>query len=193
MNSTRTAFIALDYIIDIMHPDGKVARSAKHATERDVITKVNRALCIADSKKWLSILVKVGFDPLYLTQPKHSPLFGRVHELGALNQNEYGTQFHPDLQVKPNYLVITKPRISAFYATTLEAILRANKIERVVIAGVSTSWAVQSTARDAHDRDYQVVIVEDACAALDHAEHLASIQLLSTIAQITTTEKLHQC
>lgn len=35
----RTAFIGLDYIIDIMHPEGKIARSATHALERDVIKR----------------------------------------------------------------------------------------------------------------------------------------------------------
>ena len=37
------------------------------------------------------------------------------------------------------------------------ASLRAHKVKRLILAGVSTAWAVQATARDAHDRDYQVV------------------------------------
>jgi nicotinamidase-related amidase len=49
---------------------------------------------------------------------------------------------------------------------------------------------VQATARDAHDRDYSVVIVEDACAAASQDAHRESIELLSRIAQIMKTEEL---
>ena len=83
-----------------------------------------------------------------------------------------------------------KPRVSAFYGTDLEPLLRANKVERLALAGVSTAWAVQATARDAHDRDYQVVIVEDACAAASEEEHQASMKLLSQIAKVVEVEDL---
>jgi nicotinamidase-related amidase len=59
-----------------------------------------------------------------------------------------------------------------------------------VIAGVSTPWAVQAAARDAHDRDYQVVVVEDASAAATEADHAASIGLLRRIARVVTVEEL---
>src|SRR5471030_531914 len=168
----NTAFIGLDYIIDIMHPSGKIARSAAHAAERGVIANANRALALARERGWLSVLVKVGFDASYADQPKQSPLFGRAHEFGALALGSAGTEFHPELHAGLADLVIVKPRVSAFYATGLDAALRARKIERVVLAGVSSSWAVQSAARDAHDRDYQVVVLEegDAAAAV-HATH----------------------
>ncbi|HHF7372503.1 cysteine hydrolase family protein [Legionella bozemanae] len=184
-----TAFIGLDYIIDIMHPQGKIARSASHAQERDVIKKVNKVLEIAQLKNWLAIMVKVGFSAHYIEQPKHSPIFGKVHQLGALQLGSEGTEFHPELQIGDS-LVIVKPRISAFYGTALDAALRANQIERLIIGGVSTSWAVQSTARDAHDRDYKVCIVEDICAAANQEEHQSSIQLMEKIAQIVTVSEL---
>jgi isochorismate hydrolase len=52
-----------------------------------------------------------------------------------------------------------------------------SQVKRLVPAGVSTAWAVQATARDAHDRDYQVVVVEDACAAASENEHKTSMEL----------------
>jgi biuret amidohydrolase len=87
-------------------------------------------------------------------------------------------------------LVVVKPRISAFYGTNLEAALRAQKIERLMIAGVSTAWAVQSTVRDAHDRDYQVVVAEDACAASSEVESQQSIGLLAAISRVCRTDDL---
>ncbi|QMT59494.1 cysteine hydrolase family protein [Legionella sp. PC997] len=109
--------------------------------------------------------------------------------MDALKLGSKGTEFHPELQIGTS-LVLIKPRVSAFYGTALEAVLRANQIERVILGGVSTSWAVQSTARDAHDRDYNVCIVEDICAAANQEEHLFSIQLLEKIAQIVTVDEL---
>ncbi|UTL88460.1 cysteine hydrolase [Serratia marcescens] len=63
-------------------------------------------------------------------------------------------------------------------------------MERLVICGVSSTWAVQATARDAHDRDYQVLILEEACAAATAEEHRISMETLATIADIVTLEQL---
>ncbi|VVE75707.1 isochorismatase family cysteine hydrolase [Pandoraea sputorum] len=186
----NTAIIALDYIVDIMHPDGKIARSAQHASERNIVEKANRALEIARAKRWPVVLVKVGFSPSYIEQPKHSPMFGRANEFGALNVDGPGTQFHPELYVAPSDFILTKPRVSAFYGTNLEAVLRANAVEQVVLAGVSTTWAVQSTARDAHDRDYIVAVLEEACAAASDDEHQASMKVLSGISKIVSVGDL---
>ena len=75
-----TAFIGLDYINDIVHPEGKISHIAEPAAERGIIAKVNRALEIARNKEWLTILVKVGFSKGYLDHPKRSPFFGKLHE-----------------------------------------------------------------------------------------------------------------
>ncbi|MGW6412691.1 cysteine hydrolase family protein [Streptomyces vinaceus] len=186
----RTALIGLDYIVDIMHPAGKIARCAPQATERKIVARFNAAKEFAREAGWLTVVVKVGFEAGYRDQPKHSPLFGRADECGALVLGGPGTSFHPDLRVDADDIVIAKPRVSAFYGTRLQQTLSASGVERVVLCGVSTGMAVQSTARDAHDRDYRVVIAEDACAAPTPAEHDASLRTLSQIATITTTEAL---
>jgi len=92
------------------------------------------------------------------------------------------------MDVRPDDIIVIKHRISALYGTKLETILRAKKIERVVICGVSTTYVVEATARELHDRDYQVVIISDACNAATKESHEASLSALSPIAQITTAE-----
>lgn len=186
----KTAFIGLDYIIDIMHPEGKIAGSAAQAAERGIIAKANQALELADRHDWLSILVKVGFSSGYPDLPAHSAMFGKLQTVGALEAGTRGMAFHPDLKAQLADVVMTKPRVSAFYSTSLEASLRARRIERLVIAGVSSAWAVQSTVRDAHDRDYQVIVLEDACAAASLEEHQQSMALLKRIATIIPTAEL---
>lgn len=186
----NTALIALDYIFDITHPDGKIARPAQQVLERNIIAKANHALALAKQKEWLSILVRVGFSAGYVDQPKHSRMFGKVHQLGAIELEQPGTEFHSELAVRLADIVITKPRVSAFYSTNLDAVLRARRIERLIICGVSTTWAVQSTARDAHDRDYKVLLLEEACAAATQNEHRASIEMLAYITEVVTLEDL---
>lgn len=158
----NTALIGLDYIVDIMHPDGRIARCAEQAALRGVVARFNRALAVAEQRGWLRIAVRVGFEPGYPDLPEHSPIFAAAQALGALDLCGRGCAFHPDLKRDAVQMEVLKPRISAFYATRLEAVLRARRIERLVLAGVSTTWAVQAAARDAHDRDYQVLVLEEA-------------------------------
>jgi len=106
------ALLAIDFINDIAHPDGRIAASAAHVVEQDAIAHANQALAHARAHGWLVILIKVGFDGGYLLQPKGSPMFGRAQQLGALSLADSGTDFHPELDVAPGDLVLTKPRVS---------------------------------------------------------------------------------
>lgn len=71
----NTALIGLDYIVDIMHPDGRIARCAEQAALRGVVARFNRALAVAEQRGWLRIAVRVGFEPGYPDLPEHSPIF----------------------------------------------------------------------------------------------------------------------
>ena len=117
-------------------------------------------------------------------------MFGRAHQFGALSLGDSGTDFHPDLDVQPGDLVLTKPRVSPFYGTALEPALRANHIDHLYLCGVSTSWAIQAAAREGHDRDYAITILEDACAAADANEHHTSLRMLGRIAEICKVAQL---
>lgn len=83
-----------------------------------------------------------------------------------------------------------KHRVSPFYATSLEAILGANAIQRLYVCGVSTSGAVLSAAKDGHDRDYEVYILEDCCAALTDEQHQAVIEQMQRMTTIVTSKEV---
>ena len=117
-------------------------------------------------------------------------MFGKALQFEALKLGSFGTEFHQDLDVKSTDFIIEKPRVSAFYGTALEPVLRANRVEHLFLCRVSSCWAIQSTAREGHDRDYQITIIEDACAAASDEEHHRSMQQLSRIAHITTAGEL---
>lgn len=186
----NTALIVIDFINDIVHPDGKIPSCAAHTHERQAISAANNALKWARNNDHLVILVKVGFDAHYLQQPKLSPIFGKADQYQALQLGSWGTDFHTELDTNENDAVVVKSRISPFYATSLEAILRANHIDELYVCGVSTTWAIQATVREAHDRDYTVTIIEDACAASDQEEHLASMEVLKRISSVKHSSDL---
>jgi nicotinamidase-related amidase len=68
-------------------------------------------------------------------------------------------------------LVITKRQWGAFYGTELDLQLRRRGIRTILLCGISTNMGVESTARDAFERGYEQVFVEDATAARSAEEH----------------------
>ncbi len=181
--------LCIDFINDIVHPKGKIASAASYVAEHHVIEHANEAIAAARAKNIPIIQVKIGFSKNYAEAPKHSPLFKKAIELGALQLDEWGCEFHEILDVKPDDTLIIKRRISALHATLLESILQKKDISRVVVCGVSTNMAVETVVRELHDRDYQVTVLEDACGASSVEVHQASLTSLSRIAQICTVKE----
>jgi nicotinamidase-related amidase len=182
----HTALLVIDFINDISDPKGKIARSAERIEKNRVIDRANEAIAMARKKGWLLLFFKVGFHPGYPECPPNSPLFGAAPKHGALLLGSWGTDFHEDLDVQKTDLVLVKHRVNCFYATPLEAILRAKNIQTIVLAGTATNMAIEHTARDAHDRDYTVVVLKDCCETASEEAQIASLESLSRIAQIKT-------
>lgn len=185
-----TAILVLDLINDIVSPNGKISALAEPVLTRDIINKVNLALKFSRSQQWLVIQVRVGFSAHYNEQPKTSPIFGKAQQLQALTLGQWGTAFHKDLDVTESDYILTKHRISPFYGTPLDLTLRNNAIKRLLICGVSSAWAVQSAVREGHDLGYELLIIEDGCAAVSDEEHQLSMKQLSRIARIIKTDNL---
>jgi nicotinamidase-related amidase len=72
-------------------------------------------------------------------------------------------------------LVIVKRQWGAFYGTELDLQLRRRSIETIVLAGISTNIGVESTARDAYERGYDQVFVEDAMSSTSEDAHRMSV------------------
>ena len=81
-----------------------------------------------------------------------------------------------ELEQQPGDYLITKRRRSAFHDTGLNTLLRDLGVTQVVLAGVSTSSGVESTARSAHDHGYNVVLATDAMADPDPGSHSHSVE-----------------
>lgn len=83
----------------------------------------------------------------------------------------------PQLAPRPDELVLDKPTLSPFSSTAVDQYLRNMGIENLVIGGVLSNGAVETTARAAADRGYTTIVVEDACAALSPEDHAACMGL----------------
>ena len=187
-----TALLLIDFINEIVHENGKLSKKGyyKFIKNNNIFQNLHLLTKKAREQKIPIIHVKVGFSSDYKELPINSPLFGKAKEFEALKLGTWATEFHEKVDIKKNDIVIIKHRVSAFYQTQLEEILIANNIDSILIAGVATDLAVASTVREAHDRDYNITIIADCCAAANDEDHKNSLQLLSKIAAVKNCDEL---
>jgi nicotinamidase-related amidase len=88
------------------------------------------------------------------------------------------SELMPQLRAQPDDIVVTKRNWGAFYGTDLELQLRRRDVQRIAICGISTNVGVESTARDAFERRYKLLFVEDAMAAMSAQEHEHSCRVM---------------
>jgi nicotinamidase-related amidase len=88
-------------------------------------------------------------------------------------------EFLEELAPQPGDVVISKTSVSAFTSTNIDWQLRNLGIETLIATGIVTSGCVELTMRDAADRGYRGVVVEDGCGANSPELHRAAIERLS--------------
>ena len=109
----------------------------------------------------------------------------------SLRSDRKDSELWHEIRIESTDFIVDKPRMSSFYATPLEAILRGEGVATVLIAGVTTSMCVESTVRDASQRDYRTHVVADACADWAAARHQASLDAMQFgFAYLTTVEAI---
>jgi nicotinamidase-related amidase len=123
------------------------------------------------------IHVKVGFRP---GLPEIGPRNVLLSSIKASEQHRKifegpSGEIHPAVMPEGNDIVIVKHRVSAFFGTDLDLILRANDIDTLILFGIATSGVVLSTLLDASDADYRLMVVKDCCADLDTDVHTCLI------------------
>jgi nicotinamidase-related amidase len=100
-------------------------------------------------------------------------------------------EFLPELRIEPTDILITKRQWGAFYGTELDLQLRRRGVDTIILCGISTSMGVESTARDAYERGYSQVFVEDAMAARDPEEHRHTVlSLFPRIGRVRSTAEV---
>lgn len=186
---SHSIYLVLDMMNDLVHADGPNGKAAygEQVRARKVIENTRRAIDRARAAGVPIGFVRVGFSPDYKECPPNSPVFSGAKRNGIFKLGTWGCETHPDLGQQPGDFDIVKHRVSPFYATSLEAILRAHDVKRIYCSGISTNAVVQATVREGHDRDYEIVVIEDACCGLSAEEHEQAINGLKRFCKLTTS------
>lgn len=101
------------------------------------------------------------------------------------------TELVPELGAEPGDHLVTKLQWGAFTGTSLDHILRRQGVTQVILAGISTSIGVESTARAAHELGYNVGLVTDAMTDLQDEAHRHSVEaVFPRLGERTTTAEL---
>jgi len=183
-------YLVLDMENDLVHADGPNGKAAygEQVRGRDILANTRRAIDKARAAGVAIGFVRVGFSPDYRECPPNSPIFSGARKAGIFKLGGWGTEVHPDLGMQEGDFDIVKHRVSPFYATNLEAILRARGVRRIYCSGISTNAVVQATVREGHDRDYEMVVLEDCCCGTSAEEHDNAIKGLARFCRTTNSQ-----
>jgi nicotinamidase-related amidase len=185
-------YLVLDMINDLVHPDGPNGKApyGEQSRSRNIVANTRRALDKARTAGLRAGFVRVGFSPDYRECPANSAIFSAARKNGLFQLGAWGTQVHPDLGQQPGDFDVVKHRVSPFYGTDIEVILRTHGVRRIYCSGISTNAVVQATVREGHDRDYEMVVLEDCCCGLSAEEHEGAIKSLQRFCKMTTSAEV---
>jgi nicotinamidase-related amidase len=136
------------------------------------------------------IHVVTAFRPGYPENNPNNSSVPAVVARGEYLEGDSSVHVHPAITPATGEVVLTKRRVSAFFATELDMLLRCAKAETIVVAGLITSGAVLSTVRQAMDMDYRIVILEDCCMDRDEEVHRVLMEkVFARKAEIVSAER----
>ena len=116
-----------------------------------------------------------GSDLMPIFRQRNSAAQAQVAAAYIPPRRDFWARIVPSLAPQPDELVINKTTYGTFTSTGLDHTLRNLGITTLVIGGVVTNVCVETTARDAADLGYDVILVDDACAAFSPEIHAATL------------------
>lgn len=196
---SRTAILLIDLQNDIIrNPSGPFYGSiAEQVKEKKVVENTVR---LTEGARAAGALI---FYITVVRRKDYGDVVNQISELVAagkapppkqqisLVEGTHGAQLVDELKPRPEDYVLVKKRRNAFYSTELDFHLRARGITTLAIGGVATDLGVENTVRDAWDRDYNVIVIEDISVSAPQANHDHAISnVFPRMARIMKTDRL---
>jgi nicotinamidase-related amidase len=153
---------------------------AMYDADEEYLTRVRTAIDTARLASIPVIYVRLAFREGHPEVGRSNRIFSRIASAGAFVEGDPQSMLHHSVMPHPQDLVVTKRRISAFSGSDLELLLRSGAIETLVVCGIATSGVVLSTVRDAADRDFNLIVLADACCDSDDEVHRVLMQKVFT-------------
>ncbi|MDX6019925.1 hydrolase [Scandinavium sp. V105_16] len=181
LNAHKTALVVIDLQEGILPFAG-----GPHAAA-DVVAKAAKLATKCREQGSPVVMVRVGWsadggDAVNTLVDAQMP----AHQLP-----ENWMTYPPALGKKETDIEVTKRQWGAFYGTELELQLRRRGIDTIILCGISTNIGVESTARNAWELGFNLVIAEDACSAANAEQHQGSMtNIFPRIARIRSTEEI---
>lgn len=193
----RTALIIIDMQYSFAHREYGIGKALAVLDPEGYERYFGRLenVVVPNQVKLLDYFRKSGGKVIFATQGSDSPDYSDLVPFRRKKQikaKERGTKFYfgrdefeygtlPELDRQSNESVFHKTTSSAFNSTEIDTALRAAGIDGLILVGVATNGCVEGTARDAGDKGYNCVILEDACAAVEPSLHDATLRSFSWV------------
>ena len=170
----HTALVIIDMQRDFVEPGGFGESLGNDVTKlQSIIPTCQAVLSAWRQAGGLVVHTREAHAPDLSDCPPAKRLRGeprlRIGDDGPMGRiliaGEPGHQIVPQLAPRVGEFVIDKPGKGAFYATPLHALLQGRGITHLVFMGVTTEVCVQTSMREANDRGYDCLLVEDGTAS----------------------------
>jgi nicotinamidase-related amidase len=185
LDLTKTALIMIDMQRDFLEEGGFASSLGNDVSKvQRCIEPCQRVLEACRTANLMIIHTREGHRPslrdVYAhKQRQTNNCIGSPGPCGRiLIRGEADHDIIPQLYPKQGEPVIDKPGKGSFYSTDLELMLRAQQIQTLLVCGVTTEVCVHTTVREANDRGFHCVVIEDACASYMDEFHRVGIHMI---------------
>ncbi len=159
-------------VIDLLQDFFKEGILAEH--QQRLVTCVNELVDEAHKQEVPVIWIRQE----YKADLSDAPLYNRKNNKSTTIEGTEGCKLLPELHREKIDYEIIKKRYSAFFRTNLDQILEELQIKELIITGINTMTCVRTTAIDAYERDYEVILALDCVDAYDPEQHENSVKYL---------------